>query len=329
MSIYGTAGTGTYSVSYPNLDAMMNDLKDNTSGAILASTLRNTVLTLWYANGTASIPSSNISYTNNTPSTQTIGGLTAGTDFSAGVSLQEILDLMLHPYVLPTINYFNISNGSGGPWVTDLNLEYGSAVNNIYQRYSITNGSINLLVPPPAPTNPIILNGTPTFNFNGSQPKYFYTLATQSGIITLSANNDSIITLSVNDSINIVTKTASVTFFNKFYWGNSIKGITSSYTSTDILTANGASVSISLNTGNILTDTRVQNLNGINGNGNYLFFAFPTSFGTPTFIANGLVNTAFTQQTLNFTNINGYAASYSVWVSNTQQNSPIGQFQII
>ena len=69
---------------------------------------------------------------------------------------------------------------------------------------------------------------------------------------------------------------------------------------------------------------------GINADGNYLIFAMPTNFGTPSFITNGLVNTAFTSQTLNFINSQpgAYAASYSVWYSNTPQYSPITLFRI-
>lgn len=47
MSIYGTAGQGTYSVSYSNVDLMLSDLADNNSNAIHAQQIRNTVWTLW------------------------------------------------------------------------------------------------------------------------------------------------------------------------------------------------------------------------------------------------------------------------------------------
>ena len=79
-----------------------------------------------------------------------------------------------------------------------------------------------------------------------------------------------------------------------------------------------------------LSTTRVQTRNGIDGGGDYLVFAWPTSFGNPSFIANGLPVTAWTKVNSNFTftNTYGYTASYDVWMSDTQQNSPITTFQI-
>jgi len=327
MSIYGTAGSGTYSVSYPNLDAMMTALKDNTSGAIYASTLRNAVLTLYSLSSTSSVASSNVIYTSNTASTIAVGGLSVGTNFSGGLSIQQILDTMLHPYVPPVINSFNLSVGLAGQNYKDTYLEYSSgAASNIFFNFSISNGSINILTS--GPSNPIKISGPDGFTYLSSNPAYFYTLGTQNGPIVITPNTASILTLTVLDGVNTITSTVSVQFQNKFYWGNSTKGTASTYLSSDILAANGAGVSINGNLGNILTNTKTQILNGINGSGNYLFFAFPTSFGSPTFITNGLPNTAFTMQSLNFTNANGYSASYSVWISNTAQNSPITLFQI-
>ena len=61
-----------------------------------------------------------------------------------------------------------------------------------------------------------------------------------------------------------------------------------------------------------------------------MVFAWPTSFGTPAFVVNGLPNTAFTliSSAFSFTNANGYVNTYDVWISNTAQNSPIASFQI-
>ena len=63
----------------------------------------------------------------------------------------------------------------------------------------------------------------------------------------------------------------------------------------------------------------------MNGNGNYLIFAFPSNFGNPNFNVNGLTNNAFTKVKSNFpfTNQFGYITNYDVWISNTVQNSPL------
>jgi hypothetical protein len=82
--------------------------------------------------------------------------------------------------------------------------------------------------------------------------------------------------------------------------------------------------------GSEFSTTRVKNYNGINGNGNYLVLAWPTAWGYPTFVVNGLLTRAFTRvnATYSLTNAYGYTASYDVWVSNTIQNSAIASFQI-
>lgn len=330
MSIYGTAGSGTYSVSYPDLNTMMTALKDNTSGSIYAQTLRNSVLTLYTLSSTSSVSSSSVIYTSNTASTVAVGGLPVGTNFSSGQSIQQILDTMLHPYVAPTINYFNLSVGSSGPYSKNTYVEYGApGFNQIFFEYSISQGSVNLIS---LSNNISISSPEPGFNYNLSNPGYPSpkTLATQSaGIIAITADTDTFILLNVNDGITSLNYTASIQYQNKFYWGTSANDPSIIYDSADLLTANGAGVSIDGNFGSILTDTKTQTLNGIDGGTGYLFFGFPSSFGTPSFITNGLPNTAFTMQSLNFFNTYGYPASYSVWISNTAQNSPITLFQIL
>jgi hypothetical protein len=329
MSIYGTAGSGTYSVSYPNLDAMMSALKDNTSGSIYASTLRNAVLTLYTLSSTASVSSNSVIYTSNTASTIAVGGLPVGKLYSSGASIQNILDEMLHPYVAPTINYFRLSAYVAGPYLKDTYLEYGSgAYSGIFLEYLITNGSVDLL----PLSNNISISGPGGFYYNLSNPGYPEPKSlskSNDGIIEITPNTDTVITLNVNDGTTYLTYTASIQFQNKFYWGSSAKDPSTLYGSADLLAANGANVYIDGELGSLLTSTKTQTLNGVNGGSGYLFFGFPSSFGTPSFITNGLPNTAFTMQSLNFLNSNGYSASYSVWITNTAQNSPITLFQIL
>ena len=47
----------------------------------------------------------------------------------------------------------------------------------------------------------------------------------------------------------------------------------------------------------------------------YIYFAFPSSFGTPQFTVNGLLNTAWTKTTRSFVNASGHASSYDIWRS--------------
>ena len=92
------------------------------------------------------------------------------------------------------------------------------------------------------------------------------------------------------------------------------------------LWADGAGVG----TGKALASSRAANYNGINANGQYLVFAWPSSFGTPNFTVNGLANTSFTKlgNGVSVTNMNGYTETYDVWVSNNTTNAPIQSFII-
>ena len=71
MSIYGTAGQGTYSVSYNSVDSMLTALADNNSNAIHAQEVRNTVWTLWNQSTTINAYNGTHSFTSNTPLTLT------------------------------------------------------------------------------------------------------------------------------------------------------------------------------------------------------------------------------------------------------------------
>ena len=74
-----------------------------------------------------------------------------------------------------------------------------------------------------------------------------------------------------------------------------------------------------------LQDNRNLSLTSFGGDGNYLIFAIPSSFGTPSFTINGLANTAFTlvRGGSNFVNAEGATIVMDVWVSYYQYNSPL------
>jgi hypothetical protein len=96
---------------------------------------------------------------------------------------------------------------------------------------------------------------------------------------------------------------------------------------TDLRGLDGASVT----TGNGgFASSFVRSFDGIDGQGQYLCWAFPTSFGTPKFTVNGLQNTAFTKinSSYSYTNIYEYSVNYDVWITNTAQNSAISKLSI-
>jgi len=158
--------------------------------------------------------------------------------------------------------------------------------------------------------------------------------ATQTGTLTNQSLARNTVTTyaitAINTSTYSATKTTTVQWYWKRYWGAFASAYAPgnpsfSISDAQILALTGAGVG----SGSELSTTLVKNYDGINGGGNYLVFAWPTSWGTPTFVINGLVSTAFTRVRSNaFINASGGTTSYDVWVSDTQMNSPIAQFQI-
>lgn len=120
------------------------------------------------------------------------------------------------------------------------------------------------------------------------------------------------------------TASQTVTWMWKRYWGS----FASAVPPTDVAFSISDAQILALS-GNELSTTRVQTRNGINAAGNYLVFAWPTAWGEPSFVINGLVSTAFKKVRSNsFTNASGGSTTYDVWVSNTTQAGAISQFQI-
>lgn len=148
---------------------------------------------------------------------------------------------------------------------------------------------------------------------------------TQNGILTgraLPRNTQTTYTITVNSSDKSDNSSVTINWRWKRYWG---KSADQTITDADILALTGAGVG----TGNEFATNRQKNYDGIDGGGNYLVFAFPASFGTPTFKINGLTSTAFTKVRENtFINASGGSTTYQVWVSNSQMNSPISEFEI-
>lgn len=112
-------------------------------------------------------------------------------------------------------------------------------------------------------------------------------------------------TLTVSDGSTIDNASTSVQFFNKRYWGVSAE--------TDLDDAQIIALSGELATAR--QQTRVFDCSG----GRYFYFAFPASFGTPTFKVGGLSFTDMVDVTRSFTNASGFASSYQIWRVNSIQ----------
>lgn len=302
MPIIGTYSGGSASANrYDNIGEMLVQLADNTANSIVAQDVRDPVFTLWerinevqlLASQSASASSF---YSNATQVPISVGGIAAGTSFSATYSMQQMFDLLLYPYIAPSCSL------SGGG-----SREFGASI-VVALSWSVVKNT--------NPITSIIVDGNPQLPTGNSQVGVAAANAVQ--------NVNTTFNMSTSDGTSTPGSSTTVTWLNKRYWGRH-----PSFTlpnNAQILALDGAGVG----TGNELDTSRVQTRNGIDGASQYLSFAWPTTFGNPSFVINGLPNTAWTKigNAIPFGNANGYTASYDVWISNTAQNSPITSFQI-
>ena len=107
--------------------------------------------------------------------------------------------------------------------------------------------------------------------------------------------------LEVNDGKTTVNRTASINFYNGRYYGVSNS---ETYDSDFILSLNKT-----------LTNSRACNFTVNCGPGQYIFFAIPTRFGTPTFSVGGFEGGFSLVNTLYYTNSFGYTESYDIYRS--------------
>lgn len=118
--------------------------------------------------------------------------------------------------------------------------------------------------------------------------------------------------LSATDGKTTVNRTASINFYNGRYYGVSNS---ETYDSAFILSLNKT-----------LTNSRACNFTVNCGPGQYIFFAIPTRFGTPTFTVGGFSGGFNKIKTISFVNKFGYSEGYDIWKST---NSNLGNTTVV
>lgn len=321
-------GTGSYigtnvnsNYIYQVSDALY-ELRDNASQLITPHDVRDSVWTLWnriddvqILASQSFVASSGTTYTNSNPTSIAVGGIAIGSTFSGTYSVQQMFDMLLYPYTAPTLNL----SASNTP------RQFGSS-NAVTLTWSVVKTKETI--------SSITVDGTSITPINGgNQASTKATTGTHSLAGVISSSNT--YTMSVVDtSLTTTTKTTTITWQHKIYWGSidlsslgnpnlttspSAAGSVGLLTTDPIIRAlTGAGVS----PGNSLATSYSKTYTNINGGGNYLIFAHPTIFGsTPAFVVNNNPNTAFTKvRSSSFVNESGFSISYDVWVSNTAYN---------
>ena len=107
-------------------------------------------------------------------------------------------------------------------------------------------------------------------------------------------------TLSATDGSSFLTRQTTVAFLNKCYWG----------ASNDPAITDAEILALSYEFATSFAQSRV-----ITASAEYVYFAFPASFGVPSFTVNGLPNTAWQVTNRVFVNASGFSNSYSIWRS--------------
>ena len=310
IGTYGTPplyGGSASAYEYSTLPELLNQIPDNDGNLIDAINIRNSVYTLWERISDVQVVASqsasfSVSYSNSTPTPVTIGGIPSGSTFS-NRTMTEMWDALLYPYIAPAASL------SGGN-----NREFGSS-NVLTLSWSATKGK-NIITS-------IIVNGTPITVTGNNQS------GTQAATATQNVNTS--FNMTVSDGTTTPSASTSVSWSSAVYWGRTPTFAlpSMSIVGSQPAWANGAGVG----SGKVLSGSRGGNYSGINGAGQYLVFAWPSTYGTygtPAFTINGLPNTAFTKigSNVSHTNQFGYTINYDVWISDTAQNSAIASFII-
>ena len=118
--------------------------------------------------------------------------------------------------------------------------------------------------------------------------------------------------LEVNDGKTTVNKTVAINFYNGRYYGVSNS---ETYDSDFILSLNKT-----------LTNSRACNFTVNCGPVQYIFFAIPTRFGTPTFTVGGFSGGFDKVKTILFENNSGFTENYDIWKS---ENSNLGNITVV
>jgi hypothetical protein len=315
--IIGTYSGGSASAyEYTTFPELLNQIPDNTGNLIEAINVRNSVYTLWQRVSqvqtvASQSASASTTYTNANPTPYTIGGILAGSTFSAK-TMTEMWDALLYPYIPPSASL------SGGN-----TREFGSS-NAITLSWSATKGNKNV-------TAITLCIGRPdqesitltTINSTGNQS------STKSSTSTQNSNTTFFMTVTdIPNGSSTVSAQTTVSWSAAVYWGRTTSFAlpSMSIVGSQPAWADGAGVG----SGKNLSGSRAANYNGINGNSQYLVFAWPSSYGTPTFTVNGQPFTSVSKigNGVSHTNMHGYTSNYDVWITDTTQANVLTSFII-
>jgi hypothetical protein len=327
MPIIGSFSYGSASaIQYSTVEELLSQLPDNTQNIIVAQDIRDAVYTLWERTALTASSTASAFFQNSNPTIISVGGIPSGSSFNVPVDMQTIWNQLLYPYI-PQTNSLSISGQS--------TREYGNP-------NGLSSGSITL-------NWGVIRNSNSIISINVDSQSFTATGNTQNGT-KLSTGTHSwntslpsqinTFTMSSSDGTTNISTPVNLTWMNKIYWGrinlssignpnlsinpNLSSQVATLCTDNAIINLTGAGVG----SGSQLSTSKNATYNGIDANGWYLIFAWPSSVSgafIPSFTVNGMPNNSFTRvRTLSpFVNQYGFTTNYEVWISNILQNSAL------
>jgi carbon monoxide dehydrogenase subunit G len=334
---------------YAYISDLLANIPDNNTNQIDAKDVRDAVWTLWNRVESLSASFSDTSSIDmrydrtRASSAASVGGVGMGSTFSG--TLQDVFDRIFYPYTPPSCS---LSGGGNRQFGANTAVTLNFTLNKFEKPVSAV--SITLLSGTTPLTIPSVLtqNNTTTATFvsgPSTTPASVVTYATHS-LVPTSTSLSNTYTLTIGDGVGSAQSTTTVTWMNYLYNGTLNLSTLSGNANPDLtvrpdgsnsnavaasivqIAASIDSNTIKASTGTynrvlvskVLATSRTLSLTDYVAGNNYLFFAWPTIFGTPTFKINGLSNTAFTKVKSNyvFVNENGFSGvNYDVWISNT------------
>lgn len=242
------------------------------------------------------------------PTAVTVGGIPSGTDLgTAPVSIQTTLRSMFYPYQSPLVALSlnpaagtrELGNDVASPILTPTTTRRTNPITTL----TLSRSGVGLIHTYPSP-NPA----------GGVEAPYTDTSGAVSATTTYTAT--------VGDGTATSTGTATYTFLPGIYHGVDTSVIS---TGAGIVSSFGGSVVL----GSSRAVTYVFDAS-VGGGSNYLYIAYPASFGAPaSTLFNGFTFTDYTSTTVSLTNAFGFTQNYIILRTNNTYSGASITWQIL
>jgi hypothetical protein len=257
--------------------------------------------------------------------TNTDGNLTITGTTTKVINISQALIDLINNSVQVGDNITDLLNDAGYITIVDLIASNVGYINGSFTNVQQALDSLLYVIPNISGfsiTPSVVEIGTTvsSVTLNWALNKIFTTLSINNGIGVIPPNlltRTQNVSLTINTTFTITggdgtstdSENVSLLFRSKRWWGTNSSD---TLTNTNVLTlANGE------------LSTNRQQTRTINGGGQYIWFAFPTSYGLPNFVVNGLPSTAFATTTVSHTNASGNVQNYYVIRTTTVQNGTL------